>query len=228
MKKIALISALSAVMATAAVADNNDIWVNQMGNGNVVGDALNPVTQIGGQNDMRLTQGGDGNAIGSRSLQESPAPTWPGATQLGYSQNMVVTQPGNRNTAELLRQKGGWKNDMYIRQSGNDNRIVEAHQHGDQNTSNVVQSGNRNFGNATQVGGYNVLEVLQSGNDNDYDVWQGGFASSSQPDACQSCDILIRQGGNHNSANVWQQDTNQMAQVIQSGNGNSAYTKQMR
>ena len=43
------------------LADNNEIFVTQSGSDNFVGDANNPVEQIGTSNMMDITQSGNGN-----------------------------------------------------------------------------------------------------------------------------------------------------------------------
>ena len=225
MKLFATVTALAALLGTATLADNNDIFIDQSGSNNYIGDANNPVEQNGSSNIMDITQSGNGNSVGTRAASEPSLPTWPGATQTGFNQEMTIVQSGNRNSAELLQQKGGIKNDMVIRQGGNDNRIVNAHQHGNKNDLDVRQGGNFNFGNSLQVGDNNLTEVRQNGNGNEYDLVQGGFSANGQA-ACMSCDIDLSQSGNDNLANVYQQDTNQMASISQSGNGNTAYTSQ--
>ena len=222
MKLLATVATVAALLGTAGLADNNELFVTQAGNDNFVGDANNPVEQNGTSNYMDISQTGNGNTVGSRATSEPALPTWPGATQTGSDHEMTIVQSGHRNKAELLQQRGGNKNTMEIRQSGNDNRIVNAHQYGDKNTFDVRQSGNENYGNSLQVGDQNIIEVRTSGHRNTYDLNQGSFSAN----ACTKCDIELIQGGNDNAANVYQQDLNQMASINQSGNGNTVYTSQ--
>lgn len=223
MKRFAFSAAIAALFATAAVADNNDIYINQIGSGNAVGDALHPASQAGQSNVMDFTQGGNDNQIGV--IAASPA-ALQGAEQSGNQNEMTVSQPGNRNVATYLNQDGGDKNIMSVTQSGNDNMLAVLRQNGDQNDATVVQRGNRNDGLARQVGFKNVLTVLQSGNENDFDILSGDFGVLGRPDACAKCVVTLTQSGSNNYASVWQQDNNQLASIVQSGNGNYAYTKQ--
>jgi len=225
MKRFATITAIAALLGTGALANDNEIFVNQSGSDNFIGDADNPVEQVGTSNLMTFTQSGNGNAIGTRAPYESPLPTWPMAEQIGANHDMEVIQSGHRNSVELLRQKGGDQNQIFVRQGGNDNRIVNLHQHGNKNMFDVRQGGNDNFGNSLQVGDHNITEVRQGGHRNEYDLSQGEFAQNGGSD-CTSCDILLNQGGNDNYANVYQQDHNQLANIRQGGNGNTVYTYQ--
>lgn len=222
MRFSAVSAVLAALIATTAAADNNEIMVNQTGNNNAIGSEANPATQLGMNNDMKFVQGGNNNAIGL-----SPFPNaLQGAVQEGNRHNMEVRQPGNRNAAVRLHQSGGDRNDMYIRQSGNRNRIQLLRQHGDRNDADVIQRGNRNDGFARQVGNRNVLMARQTGNGNSFRVISGDFGVNDRPGSCTSCDVNLLQSGNANHAAVSQQDTNQMSNVLQSGNRNSVHTMQ--
>ena len=64
MKLFATAAALAALVGTAALADNNELFVTQSGNNNVIGNADQPATQIGTQNDATFVQSGNDNSIG--------------------------------------------------------------------------------------------------------------------------------------------------------------------
>lgn len=216
-------AAVTVMLATGAFADNNEIFINQLGNSNAVGSADTPATQDGTRNTMQFTQRGHSNGIG---LDAGAPNALQGALQEGDRQKMEVTQPGNRNLARRLEQDGGDRNKMFVRQSGNDNLLSLLRQNGDKNDASVSQSGNQNNGSARQVGDNNILNVLQSGHRNDFDILSGDFGVNGRPGKCYSCDVTLTQSGNDNYANVWQQDNNQMATITQSGHGNAAYTMQ--
>jgi len=222
MRYLAVSAVLAAFIATTATADNNEIMVNQSGNNNAIGSEAHPATQLGANNDMKFSQRGNSNAIGV-----SPFPNaLQGALQEGKRHYMEVRQPGNRNAAVRLHQDGGDRNEMHIRQTGNKNRVSLLRQHGDRNKAGVGQRGNRNDGFARQVGDRNVLIALQTGNRNSFRIISGDFGVNDRPGSCTSCDVNLLQSGNANHAGLSQQDTNQMTNVLQSGNRNAVHTMQ--
>lgn len=216
MRKMLTSAAIVAALALPAFADNNEIFVNQAGNDNVIGNGDQPATQIGTRNLMDFSQDGHGNSIGD------VGPNVNNMGQNGYKHVLVIEQPGQRNTVARYTQLGE-KNDVFIRQSGNDNTIAQVRQQGAHNDIDIVQRGNGNDGEARQVGDWNVIDAIQRGHNNDFDIDSGMFG---QGNACSSCDVVLRQGGNDNYANVMQVGQNQMANINQSGNGNVVHTSQ--
>ena len=209
MKLFATVTALAALLGTASLADNNEIFVAQSGNNNNTGTAADPLEQVGTQNLIDVTQSGNENTVAK-------------ARQAGAQHDMNVVQSGNRNLFQNVRQRGGYNNEMVIRQSGNDNRIVNANQFGNSNLLDVRQGGNDNYGHSLQKGDQNTMVVRTNGHRNEYRMAQGSFNAND----CTGCDIELTQGGNDNLANVYQMDLNQMASISQSGNGNTVYTSQ--
>ena len=216
MKLLATAAAIAALVGTAGLADDNDLYVTQSGNNNVIGNADQPATQIGSQHLATFEQSGHDNSIGD------VGPNVANMGQRGFRHTLEIEQSGNRNKTIRYTQTGE-KNDMSIRQSGNDNQLQLVMQRGDNNDADVVQRGNENRGFAVQVGNGNMIDVVQRGHRNDFDIQSGDFGPSN---SCTSCDVILTQPGNENYANVLQSGVSQLADISQSGNNNSVYTAQ--
>ncbi|MEQ8294018.1 MAG: hypothetical protein RIA08_17580 [Roseovarius sp.] len=216
MKLFATAAAIAALVGTAALADDNDLFVTQSGNNNVIGNADQPATQIGTQHLATFVQGGNDNSIGD------VGPNVNNMGQSGFRHTLEINQSGHRNNVERYTQLGE-KNEMTIRQSGNDNNLGLSRQQGQNNTADVVQRGNENNGTFRQLGNGNMVDVVQRGHRNDFDILSGDFGASN---SCSSCDVILTQPGNENYANVLQSGVSQLADISQSGNGNTVYTSQ--
>ena len=131
MKLFATAAALAALVGTAALADNNELFVTQSGNNNVIGNADQPATQIGTQNDATFVQSGNDNSIGD------VGPNVANMGQRGFKHTLEIRQSGNRNKTIRYTQTGE-KNDMSIRQTGNDNQLQLVMQRGENNDADEI------------------------------------------------------------------------------------------
>ncbi|MCI0511293.1 hypothetical protein C8E00_102180 [Chromohalobacter marismortui] len=134
MKKLILAAGILSVMSGYAIADSNEVYMNQVGahnsfnttqegDGNDIATNGNRAIQHGGFNKANLTQKGDNNFVNK-------------AEQYGFGNRMTGLQDGNHNT--MSYQQGGFGNTGIARQYGDYNVTVHS-QHGYGNSFNALQ-----------------------------------------------------------------------------------------
>ena len=230
MTRLLTTAALAALLSTSALANSNELFVDQVnGNNNVVGSADNRATQDGDNNLMDVRQNGSNNWAGFDSRPNAAQ----GLTQVGNRHEADIDQKGNRNQVRNLTQDKGNRNSADIDQDGNDNTVVTARQAGSDNALTVDQDGNRNMVSLSrQVGDDNTSDFTQNGNDNSIHSIQGdfnqdrGLAGVGVIGACMGCGMTIEQRQNNNLADTVQFGANQTGDIFQNGNGNIAWTNQ--
>ncbi|MFD2191774.1 hypothetical protein [Pistricoccus aurantiacus] len=134
MKRLIVITAVSALMSTAVLADENMVYMDQIGDrntfesvqiglDNTIADSRASAIQHGNRNEAYLKQRGSGNRISV-------------AEQIGDSNEIRALQRGYQNRLEYM-------------QVGDAN-FAEITQRGRQNRTAVFQEGNRNFADIRQ------------------------------------------------------------------------------
>lgn len=134
MKKLILVASVLTVMSGYAVADSNEVYMNQVGaknsfntvqtgDGNDIATNGDRAIQFGGYNKAFLTQQGNNNFVKQ-------------AEQYGFGNKMTGLQDGNHNT--MSYHQGGFGNTGIARQYGDYNVTVHS-QHGYGNSFNALQ-----------------------------------------------------------------------------------------
>lgn len=187
--KLALSTALGLVFATAAMADNNTVYLEQNGTGNVadvdqsrgsnnnIASAVDPVTQNGNENLFLFNNNLSGGA-----------------------DNVDITKAGQVGNNNVMR-VNAWNN-------GDNNVIGDMQQIGNQNQARVDFNGGKSGGVdvALQQGDNNHLEVWQNGTGNVVnEITMLGSNNGLPPDGNGSyrrVGVLIDQGGTNNLVEV--------------------------
>ena len=144
------------VVALSQDATDSSIYVEQIGEGNDVGELGAPVTQIGTNLAMVVRQDGRENgAFGSQSgmdnilnIDQNGFRNEVNFDQAGFLNVGEVTQDGRRNFVELT-QAEGW-NEAVIHQDGNDNDAFVNQTIGNTQLAVENQIGNGNTVNVSQ------------------------------------------------------------------------------
>jgi|GEM_PF-3041654 len=146
-------AAILALMTTAAIADNNEADVEQLGNLNTASVSQ----QNGSSNGAWLLQDGNRNDFDIEQSADTPSGNSWGGNEVGTDTN-AASQLGNRNTATISQGTSG--NEVGTRgqgfvQTGNGNSADIDQQSGGNRVNQLVQD------SENADGGANVVEVEQ-------------------------------------------------------------------
>lgn len=231
----ASVSAAALLFASAAWADNNEAYVdqvgtgnaftaNQTGNSNKVFSSTKALPQHGNTNTYISTQNGDNNKV--------VATPFSGDGQFGNGNNVSITQSNaatatpriGNNVASL--QQSGTGNALTIGQTGDNNIVAEAWQSNGA-TGTITQNGNgnghwsTNFGSPS--GAYRAKQLVTFGFNGPS---AGGVLNQTYDGTGNSASI--DEEGDSNSFTIVQTGggTNDVFTDTQTGNGNYVYSGQ--
>ncbi|HVV94987.1 MAG TPA: hypothetical protein VHD15_16365, partial [Hyphomicrobiales bacterium] len=233
----ASVSAAALVMASAAYADNNSAYVDQVGTGNTYsvtqttsGNKLGSGTtyptytmhirqdSTGGTTGNSLTVnqgGGNNNVVGVDYWDGHPS------SQVGGNNSATFTQNGGSNVVQRFIQNNdqgtGGANTLAVTQTnGNNNNITDADQYTDGQKIVILQNGSSNGQGADFASSFSKANTITGA------VGAGG-ASIGQGHPMNTAGIY--ENGNHNSFNVGQDWQNTLIST-QTGNYNYIYAVQ--
>jgi len=183
MKHLMTAVALLALTSGAALADNNEIHVFQLGadndmfnqqdgQGMALGTDLSPVGQIGIGNELETRQVGFAPLGGGEDHVLGDGAEFSG--QIGAGNSATIEQFGQRHTINRFLQVG-IGNTMSILQENEDQTLTTLEQRGLGNAMTVVQRDANQTGLAEQFGLGNTLDIEQDGDGNSFDILQGVF-----------------------------------------------------
>ncbi|WP_188517830.1 beta strand repeat-containing protein [Alsobacter metallidurans] len=234
-------SLAASLLATAAMADNNTVYLNQTadsqsatisqsGNGNAVGANGQAFGQGGGSgNTLTVNQTNTGNSIGvATSGYQSGNNNLANAYQDGVGSRIEIKQSGSNNGQHGTTTGWDWTNSSdYARlaqDSSANGSVIELTQNGNGNAFDVGQGGASNGVSVTQTGTLGQTFVRQN-------VGQAGFHNSSvvvNQDTSNSINYVNvnAQIGNNLLINIAQSGGLQGAGVDQYGTGSSFVSNQ--
>ncbi len=195
----------------AMTANRNEASVEQVGNGNKVGE----IVQIGNDNVTSVEQSGDDNE--AHAYQGWAYRFW-GETyttsHLSSTNSFIdISQIGSENSGKVW-QYGGNNNTAKIDQNGNNNTasFVQGWIYTDlaydfynipvfntnNNIATAIQNGNGNFAKNIQLGSNNIFKLTQNNNNNSV-----GYKSDATNLLDSRNNYFVQDGSNNTFAGVW-------------------------